>query len=491
MASSRQRKRMSSRQRRELKRKERRKARQNRAKLAEDASLQPTPLSGFLSIFSPCFTKPTLARFSLLVVASILTLGGRTVANVLRTVGLLARGDSSTYRRVFSARSWSPWRLSRALLGWVLTHLVRPGPVHIVADDTVTEHPGDKVHGKGCHRDAVRSSKKYTAFRWGHKWLVLAVLVRLPLTNRYWALPVLVALLHTAKEDEEAKRRHKTPVEVLRQMILVLRRWVPKRDFVLSVDGAFASHETARGCIAESVKMTLVSRFFANAGLYELPPEPELNAKGKRKNKGRPRVKGAKLDTPQETVDKTKKRLELCVEWYGGGQRRVEVVSGTGRWYKAGHGLVLVRWVYVHDLEGTHRDEYFFSTDVEMTAKEIIETYVRRWNLETTFQEMRSCVGLETTRGRKRETIERSEPCLFGLYTVIVCLYTLLPEKYRQCKGVQWEGKSGLTFSDAMIAVRRWLWVEWVFPVAGHKECFNNLPSELQDILLNGLTPTT
>ena len=52
----------------------------------------------------------------------------------------------------------------------------------------------------------------------------------------------------------------------------------------------------------------------------------------------------------------------------------VEVVRGSGHWYKAGQGLVEVCWVYVHDRSGTHRDEYFFSTDVRMTAQTILET---------------------------------------------------------------------------------------------------------------------
>ena len=80
---------------------------------------------------------------------------------------------------------------------------------------------------------------------------------------------------------------------------------------------------------------------------------------------------------------KAKERTRLKVSWYGGEDRQVEVVSATGHWYKAGQGLVLVRWVYVHDLSGTHRDEYFYSTDERMTAKQIIETYTRRWNVET------------------------------------------------------------------------------------------------------------
>ncbi len=160
---------------------------------------------------------------------------------------------------------------------------------------------------------------------------------------------------------------------------------------------------------------------------------------------------------------KTPARERLRLSWYGGSEREVEVVSGTGHWYRAKQGLVEVRWVFVHDVEGTHRDEYFFSTELSLSAQEVVQTYTRRWNLETTFEEMRSYIGLETTRGRKKETVLRVEPCLFGLYSVVACLYSQLPTSWTRGVGVKWRGKKDLTFSDAITAVRRWLWVEWVF----------------------------
>ena len=98
-----------------------------------------------------------------------------------------------------------------------------------------------------------------------------------------------------------------------------------------------------------------------------------------------------------------------------------------------------VRWVFVHDLTGTHRDEYFFTTDVTMSVPEVIETYVGRWNEETTFQEMRSYLGLETTRGWKEKTVLRVAPCLFGLYTVVACLYSQLPRRYARVRA--WSGR--------------------------------------------------
>jgi hypothetical protein len=231
-----------------------------------------------------------------------------------------------------------------------------------------------------------------------------------------------------------------------------------------------------------------VSRFYANAALYDPPPPVVLKANGKRPTAGRSRVKGAKRDTPEQVVAQTTARTRLKLSWYGGEDRMVEVVSGTGHWYKAAQGLVEVRWVYVQDKSGTHRDEYFYSTNVAMTAQQIVEAYTRRWNVETTFEEMRSYIGLEGTRGWKKKTVLRAEPCLFGLYSVVVCLYLLTPATYRSKGGVRWAGKQELTFSDALRVVRKWLWVEGIFNAVGRKANFESLPEDFQDQILDGLT---
>src|SRR5262249_32415582 len=179
------------------------------------------------------------------------------------------------------------------------------------------------------------------------KWLVLAVLVRFPFTRRFWALPILIALCHSQKEDKQHHRRHKTPAQVLAQMLLLLRRWFPDRTFVCAADGGFASHQLAASVSRSRGRTQLVSRFYANAGLYDPPPPVLRKANGKRATAGKPRVKGDKRATPEQVVAQTAQRQRLRVSWYGGGKRTVEVVSGTGHWYKAGQGLVELRWVYV------------------------------------------------------------------------------------------------------------------------------------------------
>jgi hypothetical protein len=433
-----------------------------------------------LSLFRPAFTAATFARAQLLGVAAILTNGRRTVANLLRTVADLTAGDRSSYHRVLSLAQWSALSLAAILARFIIGHFWPRGRIRIVGDDTVTEHPGRKVYGKARHRDPVRSSHSYTAWRWGHKWVVLAVLVRFPFARRPWALPVLVSLYRSEQDNEKRGRPHKTPAQLLRLLLRVLLRWFPDRQFVFAGDQGYGSHEMARLAGNSRGRLRLVSKFYPDARLYEPPPEY--------KGKGRPRVKGAKLPTPQEVVAKAA-RTRLNVAWYGGGRRDVEVVSGTGHWYKAGQGLVEVRWVYVHDLQGTHRDEYFYSTDVVMTPREIIEEYTGRWNIETTFEEARAYLGLESTRGWCERTVLRAEPCLLGLYSVVALLYWLLPEQDREQGAIDWEGKQGVTFSDAITAVRRWLWTHWVFPRAGHDSAFEKLPEAFRRLLLYAVAP--
>ena len=217
---------------------------------------------------------------------------------------------------------------------------------------------------------------------------------------------------------------HKTPVDLLAQMLRILIRWFPDRAFVCSADGNYAAHELAELAAAHPRRLTFVSKFYPHANLFEPPPRYSGN--------GRPPGKGKELPDPAQVVRDTPRRSFLKVAWYGGEQRRVEVVTGSGLWYRSGHPLVPVRWAFVRDRTGTHRDDYFFTTDVTMGPKAVIETYTGRWNIETTFQEARSYLGLETTRGRSRNTVLRAEPCLLALYTLVVWLYAELPVRYRR-----------------------------------------------------------
>jgi hypothetical protein len=434
-------------------------------------------------MLQPAFSTPTYHRFLLLALAAVLTTGRRTVTNLLRTVRYQAQGHVSSYHRVLSQRRWSAWALARVLITFLLDYVVPPGPVLLAGDDTVTEHPGPKVFGKGRHRDGVRSSHRDTAYRWGHTWVVVSVLVKLPIATRPWALPILVALYRPPEWDRTYGTLHKTQAHIARLLLARLVRWFPERHFIFVGDSGYGTSETARFCYQHRSHLTVVSKFYGAAALYEPPP---LRTCG---TIGRPRVKGQKLPSPQEVVAQRTRRTRLAVAWYGGTSRDIEIVTGTGHWYRIGEDLVAVRWVYVHDCTGTHRDEYFFTTDLSLCPKQIVECYTQRWSIETTFQECREHLKLESTKCHSQQTVLRVTPCLFGLYTIVVLLYLQLPDLLRLPIMVSWSGKSTTTFADMITCVRRAIWQQWFFQTSTKTAPFSKLPRSLQETILYALAP--
>ena len=426
------------------------------------------------------FTNPTYQRFSTLLLGALLTTGRRTVANLLRTLRHLAPGHRTTYQRVLSRAPWSGLALGCALVRFLLEHVVPDGPLTVIADDTVDGHKGEHVYGKARHRDPVRSTHSYTAWRYGHRWVVLAVLVKFPFATRPWALPVLIDLYRSEEDDRKRNRPHRTPARIACVLLRLLLMRFPGRSFVFAGDSGYGTHAVARFCHRHRTRLTLVSKLHPDANLFDPPPRYT--------GAGRPRVKGDRRQKPRQAVAAATAFTRRRVGWYGGGKRRVETLDGTGHWYKSGAGLVPLRWVFVRDVTGTHRDEYFFTTDPSLTPTAVIGYYCGRWNIETTFQEARSALGLESTRGWCPKTILRAGPCLLGLYSVVALLFVSMPESKRT-GAVTWPGKSTVTFSDALCAVRRWLWAEAVLPQAGNTTALQKLPEPLRELLLTTLAP--
>jgi len=441
----------------------------------------PSAARVLLMSFSVAFTQPTFRRVVLLIVGAILALGDRTVTGMLRALRGVASGHASVYHRVFSRAPWSLWPLGKILATAVLTQVPPDEPVAVAMDDTTAQHRGLCVYGKGCHHDAVRSARQHIVFRWGHRWIVLALSVRLPFASRRWALPVLAALYRPEPLDRKEGHRHKTPPDLARQLMAVLIHWFPRRKFLFLGDGGYASHQLARFCHRHRRHATLISRFRGDACLYAPPAKP-----GKRT--GRPRMRGPKRATPQRVVAQGP-LAGATVSWYGGGTRRGRWISGVGLWYKSGKGVVPIRWVFVHDAQGTHRDEYFYTTDPSLTGPQILSWFAARWPIETTFQEVRAHLGFETPRQHVATSVLRTAPCLLGLFTVICLIFTEHTRRHPVViRQSPWYHKNEPTFADAIATVRRLFWQESLFHDPPYGRMFKNLSPKIRNWMLDQLT---
>lgn len=439
----------------------------------------PAELLSLMVVFQPLFTKPTWDYAQVLLLGALLARGQRSVTACLRVVGLSQEKAFQNYHRVLNRARWSAGQASRILFG-LLRLLLPPGGVVVSgADDPLERRRGQALKGVGCYRDPVRSSRQYGVTCFGLKWLSLRLLVKLPWRRRVWAVPFLTVLCRAQEAGQPAKvwhtrrrrkskkpppakvqavlaptppRQHKTALDRLMILIRQVHRWLPDRLVVLGVDGGYAAVQLALVCAARP-NLALVTRWRWDASLYHPPP----SAAGQR---GPPPSKGARQrrlkqwaqrrDTPWEEVE---------VAWYGGHQKKWQLFARTALWDTPGEAPVTIRYVITRDPEGHLRDEVFAGTKRDATPAQIIEWVVRRWSVETTFEEAREHLGLETQRQWSDLASARTTPCLLGLFSLVVLLtQRLQPDGQVPVLTAAWYEQPEATFSDCLILVRQHLW---------------------------------
>ena len=95
-------------------------------------------------------------------------------------------------------------------------------------------------------------------------------------------------------------------------------------------------------------------------------------------------------------------------DWYGAPQRVVEVATWTPVWYHAGMPAVPIRWVVIRDPQEKFATQALLSTKLEVTPQQVLEWFVRRWQMEVTFEEARAHLGMETQRQWSEKAIART-----------------------------------------------------------------------------------
>jgi hypothetical protein len=130
----------------------------------------------------------------------------------------------------------------------------------------------------------------------------------------------------------------------------------------------------------------------------------------------------------------------------------------TAVWYHSGLPPVPIRWVLVRDPSGEHDPQAFLSTDLAATPATILGLFVSRWRVETTFQEVRAHLGVETQRQWSDLAILRTTPALLGLFSLITVWADSLARDAAKTVRPNTAAWQEATFSDAIAALRRVLW---------------------------------
>jgi DDE superfamily endonuclease len=445
----------------------------------------PTDIVHLLRPFAQAFSERTWEWVQLLVVGAILAPGRRTVTAILRVMGLSNERQFQRYHRVLNRVKCSALLISRILLTVLLATFLAAGmPLLIAADETLERRRGEKIKTKGVFRDAVRSSKKHVVHCFGLRWLSMMLLVVVPWSTRVWALPFLTVLAPSEKTNRANRKRHKTSIDWIGQMIRIVRRWMPDRAIVLIVDGGLAAVKLGLRCCRLALPVTYVSRLRLDAALYDAPLMCAASKRGPKPKKGARQPSLQARVTDPSTVWET-----VTIAWYGGVLRSVDLATGTALWYTPGFDPLPLRWVLVRDRASSHpfATQAFFATDQTAAARQIVEWLVLRWNEEVTFEEVRAHLGVETQRQWSALAIARTTPALMGMFSLVTLIgYQLTLDQPMPVRTAAWYTKQTATFSDVIALVRRHLWTTLKYTNSACKSGYVPIPTEV----LHGLIDT-
>jgi hypothetical protein len=433
-----------------------------------------------LQHFRPVFTAPSFRLFVLIVTGWALSCRHRYITECIFTAGQVGIGHWSCYHRFFSHYAWSLDGLCHVLAQRLIERFAPDGPILLAGDDTLCRKRGLGLFGAGMHHDPLFSSKALKVFSWGHDWVVLALLVRLPrwAPTKVFALPLAFRLYvnhqgrakgKKAKQAPKQRRQggqptatakkkkwrptdphHRTRPQLLLEMLQLLADWFPHRQFVLCADSAYGGQSVLRYLPAN---VDLISQVHPQGVLYQPPPPPS----GKR---GARRKKGERLPGLPDWADDTACPWQKLVFAQYGLHATLQVKVQQALYYKAGKDRLLTI-LLTRDLSGKRPDYRFYCTRLDWSAWEVLSAYASRWALEVTFEGGKQVLGLEDPANRLPKAVRRTAPAALVQYSLIVLWFDMVGQQWVRFPQRPWyRRKRESSFQDMVTTLRRKSWEE-------------------------------
>jgi hypothetical protein len=294
------------------------------------------------------------------------------------------------------------------------------------------------------HYDAKLSSRKTHLVNWGHNWVVLGVIVRLPFCeNRVFCLPILVRLYLNERSAARHRRTYRSRPELAVAMLKRLCQRYPQRAFHAVADSAYGGKSVLKHLPSNC---DLTSRLVLDARLYAAPP-----ARGSGPRGGRPRKRGARLASPKQMLAQRGRRLNLAIY---GRHDEARVVSTEARVYAVPQRALRV--VAVEPLCGGRQRQAFYSTVHDARAEQVLVWFAMRWSIEVSFHDAKGSLGFEQPQGWSRKAAERTAPMALLLYSAIVLWFAKYGHRlYRAPLRPWYRYKTHASFADMLATLKR------------------------------------
>jgi len=336
-----------------------------------------------LSFFSETFSRPSFKIFSSFVISFIQSGKEAHTSSMVQSLTYpFLRRSLSSFTRFLGQNVWAMEEIAEIALSQFFHHLrIKAHSVlFLIVDDTVTQKTGKKMPGCAWHKEGA-----YKSHVFGHQWVLFALLYQDLL------LPLWAHLYHP--KGTKGCGPFRTKILLVKKMLQALRLPVPCKVYLLA-DGWYWGKPLAQLCRTWGYHM--ISQLRANSVVFV----------------GGKRTKVTTLSTLRSAY------REVSVSFYGK-QRTLQIGRFVGLIKNFGKvAIVVVK-------EKRKKPRYLVSTNLHLSALDILRYYAKRWKIEQMIKDLKQRLGFGHYQVRTLQAIQRHVAIVLLSYCILIFLKIL------------------------------------------------------------------
>lgn len=341
----------------------------------------PAQTLSLLQVFAPCFTAPSLAYFQSYVWA-LMVVEGRKCLTRLARCAFFHQRNLSSWERFLAEHRWSLTAVTERLVRLVVERLGAQRQVHgaylVGTDTTLVAKTTKRMLGVQKWKDHSDNADR-GAYLVGHHWNLVGLLSRWD--TRWLCWPLVMRLVPGLKGARQwIVGDTITPMsfwDAAIAAILEVTRGLGKASVRVVADAFYSKAPFLNGLRARGIDV--ISRLRKDAVGWDDPEPQPPSKRGRQPRYGRQWPLASLLTAEPPT----RERLTL----YGKLTEVVFVVRDV--WLRE-----VAQKVRVVVLEGAKEPILLVSTDLALSALQIIELYGARFSIELTIRDLKQYFGL-------------------------------------------------------------------------------------------------
>jgi hypothetical protein len=355
-----------------------------------------------MTLFQGLFTAPSWHTCTSLACGWALATDRHTITTYLWLTGATTVKHFSRFYVFLGCPLYNRrWQLWGAVIRMAARFVPEGEVIRVAFDETTKKKAGTHIEGLDRYRNGAGSARQESRTLRGVHF-VLGIM-RIPLER--WpghslSVPVGLELYLKAEHAQQLHVPSRSRSPLARDMLDFLAEQLPTRQIRTLADGGYATKDYVRQLPAAAQG---VGRFPIRATLYELPPQRT------QKRRGAPRKQGALIGSPQPWAQTETGWAPHPTE------AGAEIHAWCGRWHSVWPGQLIRVVVVRRDVKRCTKKagqskppppvEAFFSTDLSLSAHDILREYRDRWAVEIALRDAGACDGRGQDQCRKRQRL--------------------------------------------------------------------------------------